>query len=119
MTVTGAGLSLDAFSSSMSDAAISARSLVPDAPKLSMPSARLYSRCSRCSQVKPMPPSDWIPVSQTWANGEWPTHAYFAATLLILAAGIGVVLLIVMAMYKPKRVLAVTYTREERSPPSA
>ncbi|HEU4862749.1 MAG TPA: hypothetical protein VFU44_03150 [Candidatus Limnocylindria bacterium] len=61
----------------------------------------------------------WVPVSQTWANGEWPTQAYFAATLLILAAGIGVVLLIVMAMYKPKRVLVVTYAREERSPPSA
>ena len=65
MIVTGVGLALDAASCSISEAAISARRRVPEAPKLSMPSARLYSRWSRCSQVKPMPPSDWIAVSQT------------------------------------------------------
>ena len=63
---TGSGVSVaGAPSPESSDAAISARSRVPDAPKLSIASARLYRRCSRCSQVKPIPPSDWIALSQT------------------------------------------------------
>jgi hypothetical protein len=65
VTDTGAGLGVDTDSPLRSAAATSARSRVPDAPKLSIPSARLYSRWSRCSQVKPMPPSDWIAASQT------------------------------------------------------
>ena len=61
---TGAWLT-DAFGASSSDPATSALSLVPDVPKLSIPSARLYRRCSSCSHVKPMPPSTWIAVSHT------------------------------------------------------
>ena len=60
----------------------------------------------------------WIPVSQTWAAGEWPTQAYLAALLLVIV-GIGIVLLIVMGMYKPTRTLVVTYAREGAGAPTA
>ncbi|HET8777200.1 MAG TPA: hypothetical protein VFN76_06030 [Candidatus Limnocylindria bacterium] len=59
----------------------------------------------------------WIPVSQTWAQGEWPGPAYLAATFLIIV-GIGILLLILMAMYKPTRTLVVTYSRDEGAPQS-
>lgn len=58
----------------------------------------------------------WVPVSQAWANGEWPTQAYLAALFLVIV-GIGIVLLIVMGMYKPTRMLVVTYAREGDTPP--
>jgi hypothetical protein len=54
----------------------------------------------------------WVPVSQVWASDEWPTSAYFAATALVIV-GIGIVLLIAMAMYKPQRTLVVTYERRD------
>lgn len=67
----------------------------------------------RYAEDAPTQASDgWVPVSQTWAQGEWPSQAYLAATLLIIV-GVGIVLLIVMAMYKPTRTLVVTYAREE------
>ena len=53
----------------------------------------------------------WVPVSQAWAEGEWAQSAYIAATILVIV-GIGIVLLIIMGMYKPKRTLAVTYARD-------
>jgi hypothetical protein len=53
----------------------------------------------------------WVPIAQTWANGEWATSAYIAATILVIV-GIGIVLLIVMGMYKPQRTLVVTYARD-------
>ena len=59
----------------------------------------------------------WVPVSQTWVNGEWPTQAYLAALFLVIV-GIGIVLLIVMGMYKPTRTLVVTYAREEATQPA-
>ncbi len=58
---------------------------------------------------------DWAPVSAVWVADEWPTNAYLGATLAILV-GIGIVLLIVMAMYKPVRTLMVTYQREVPEP---
>ena len=60
----------------------------------------------------------WVPVSQTWAQGEWPGPAYLAATLLIIV-GVGILLLILMAMYKPTRTLVVTYAREDGDAPAA
>ena len=61
---------------------------------------------------------DWVPVSVVWVADEWPTNAYLAATLAIFV-GIGIVLLFVMALYKPVRTLMVTYRREVPEPDEA
>jgi hypothetical protein len=52
----------------------------------------------------------WVPVAQVWVAGEWPMSAWVASTVLIIA-GIGIVLLAVLAIYKPVRTLMVTYQR--------
>jgi hypothetical protein len=52
----------------------------------------------------------WTPVAQVWVAGEWPTSAYLAATVTVIFV-IGLLLLIVMALYKPTRTLMVTYSR--------
>ena len=54
----------------------------------------------------------WIPMTQVWVADEWPGTAYIAAAVLVFV-GIGIVLLFVMALYKPVRTLAVTYQRAE------
>jgi hypothetical protein len=54
----------------------------------------------------------WVPIGQTWADGEWSQSAYLAATVLVIAAGLGILLLILLGMYKPKRTLVVTYARD-------
>ena len=56
----------------------------------------------------------WIPVSQAWVEGEWPTSMYVVATILVLFI-IGIFLLFAMAFFKPKRILLVTYSRPTRA----
>jgi hypothetical protein len=57
----------------------------------------------------------WVPVTQVWVADEWPMTAWIGATLLVVV-GIGIVILFVMALYKPVRTLAVTYRRDESAP---
>lgn len=52
----------------------------------------------------------WLPLSQVWVSGEWPTSMWIVATVLIVV-GIGIVLLFAMAFFKPIRTLLVTYGR--------
>lgn len=54
----------------------------------------------------------WTPVAQAWADGEWPTSYWIVSTVLVIV-GIGVVLLAVLALYKPRLILVVTYRRLE------
>ena len=49
-----------------------------------MPSARLYSRCRSCSQVKPIPPCTWIAVSQT-LTAVSPAAAFAAAAAVAVS----------------------------------
>jgi hypothetical protein len=53
----------------------------------------------------------WTPVGQVWVAGEWTTSAWIGATLLVIV-GVGLVILAVLALYKPVRTLMVTYVRE-------
>jgi hypothetical protein len=53
-----------------------------------------------------------------WVADDWPNSAYLASTALIIV-GIGLVLLLVLALYKPVRTLMVTYEREVPEPEEA
>ena len=53
----------------------------------------------------------WVVASQGWVEGDWPTSAYIAATVLVIFI-VGIFLLILFGLYKPKRTLMVTYRRE-------
>ena len=52
----------------------------------------------------------WAPVTQVWVADDWPQNAYVAATIAVIFV-IGIVVLLVMALYKPVRTLMVTYQR--------
>lgn len=52
----------------------------------------------------------WAPVAQTWATGDWPAAYYLVSTLLIIV-GIGILLLALLILFKPRRTLVVTYQR--------
>jgi hypothetical protein len=52
----------------------------------------------------------WTPVTQVWVADDWPQNAYLAATIAVIFV-IGIVVLLVMALYKPVRTLMVTYRR--------
>lgn len=52
----------------------------------------------------------WTPVTQVWVADDWPQMAYLGAALLVIVV-IGILLLLVMALYKPVRTLMVTYER--------
>jgi hypothetical protein len=52
----------------------------------------------------------WAAASQSWVEGEWPASAYIAAFVLVIFV-IGIALLILFALVKPKRTLMVTYHR--------
>jgi hypothetical protein len=53
----------------------------------------------------------WVPVTQGWVADDWPMTAYIASAILVVF-GIGIVLLVIFAFYKPVRTLMVTYHRE-------
>ena len=55
-----------------------------------------------------MAAAGWIPISQVWVAGEWPTSMWIVATILVVV-GIGIVLLFAMVFFKPIRTLLVTY----------
>lgn len=57
-----------------------------------------------------MAAAGWMPLSQVWVAGEWPTALWIVATVLVVV-GIGIVLLFAMAFFKPMRTLLVTYRR--------
>lgn len=52
----------------------------------------------------------WVVASQAWVEEDWSAQAYIAATILVIFV-IGIFLLILFAVYKPKRTLMVTYRR--------
>jgi hypothetical protein len=53
----------------------------------------------------------WVVASQTWVEGEWSTAAYLVAAITVIFV-IGIFLLLLFGIYKPKRTLMVTYRRE-------
>jgi hypothetical protein len=52
----------------------------------------------------------WVPVSQVWVAGEWPTSMWLLSSVLVLV-GIGILMLFALALVKPTRTLLVTYGR--------
>ena len=60
--------------------------------------------------------SGYGPVAQSWAGGEWGCGAYLLGVLLIIAFGIGLLILGYLLIVKPSGTLTVTYARTE--PPS-
>jgi len=56
----------------------------------------------------------WMPISQVWLAGEWPTSYWIIATVLVFV-GIGIVFLFLLAVFKPDRTLLVTYGRTNTS----
>ncbi len=52
----------------------------------------------------------WVVAAQAWVEGEWSSQAYLVATILIVFI-VGIFLLILFGIYKPKRTLMVTYHR--------
>jgi len=55
----------------------------------------------------------WVPISQVWVTGEWPTSLWILSSVLVLV-GIGIVMLFALAFIKPTRTLLVTYGRPTR-----
>lgn len=53
------------------------------------------------------------PASQSWADGQWGAGAYLVGLLLILAFGIGLLVLLYLVVVKPAGTLTVTYQRPE------
>lgn len=54
----------------------------------------------------------WVVASQAWVEGDWSSQAYLVATILVIFA-VGIALLFLFGIYKPKRTLMVTYRRVE------
>jgi hypothetical protein len=54
----------------------------------------------------------FVPVTQVWVAGEWPMRYWVAGTILILFGGIGLAILVALALWKPSRTLVVTYRRD-------
>ncbi|MGZ8804865.1 MAG: hypothetical protein ACXWZG_06145 [Microbacterium sp.] len=59
----------------------------------------------------------WVVASQTWVEGDWSAQAYWTATVLVIFV-IGILLLLLFGIYKPKRTLMVTYERRVDAPES-
>lgn len=51
----------------------------------------------------------YVPTSQAYMPGAHSTGAFILATVLILACGIGLIILIYLLMVKPDGMLSVTY----------
>lgn len=67
--------------------------------------ALLYAR-----DAPNMAAEGWVPMSQVWVTGEWPTSLWVLSSVLVLV-GIGIVMLFALALIKPTRTLLVTYGR--------
>jgi hypothetical protein len=52
----------------------------------------------------------WVVAAQAWVEGDWSSGAYLVAAILVIFI-IGIALLVLFGMYKPKRTLMVTYQR--------
>ena len=59
----------------------------------------------------------WVVASLAWVEGDWSAQAYWAATILVIFV-IGIFLLLLFGIYKPKRTLMVTYERRVAEPES-
>jgi hypothetical protein len=57
----------------------------------------------------PMAAAGWYPISQTYAPGSWGCGAFLLALLLILAIGLGLLILACMVIVKPDGALVVVY----------
>jgi len=56
----------------------------------------------------------YVPVSQSWAQGQWGPGAFLAGLALILAFGIGLIVLAYLLIVKPAGTLTVSYERRAR-----
>lgn len=61
----------------------------------------------------------YAPVAQSWAQGSWGAGAFLLAILLILAFGIGLLILLALLIWRPAGTLTVTYQLREVEPPAA
>ena len=51
----------------------------------------------------------YVPVSQSYADGRYKTPVVFIAALLVLLGGLGFVILLIMAVARPRGTLAATF----------
>ena len=52
----------------------------------------------------------WVPITQAWATGEWPT-SWYALAALGAVFGVGLFILGMLFIFKPSGTLIVTYGR--------
>jgi hypothetical protein len=71
-----------------------------------MDAARLYAE-----DAPNLATDGWVPVTMEWVADEWSIAAVALAAVLVLVV-IGIILLVLMAVFKPTRTLLVTYRRE-------
>jgi hypothetical protein len=56
----------------------------------------------------------WVVAAQAWVEDDWSSGAYLVAAILVIFI-VGIALLILFGIYKPKRTLMVTYQRAAAS----